>query len=189
MRLSEMLPSEDEQIKSRRVFLALWPDENVRQQLVNALRLMPQSALQGVVFRPENLHLTLHFIGRITQQSFDCVHRVASEIQLPAFDLNLNRYDFFERAGVFWIGPDIIPQALIQLHNDLGQALINCGYKAQSRQFTPHVTLMRKLKQPVNMPAKLSESVNWRINQFALLESIAGKGGVAYIPRALYPLA
>jgi len=186
------MSSNNTQLKTRRVFLALWPDDIVRQQLVAAFEQTAQVSLQATLktkrLRPENLHLTLHFLGNITQQQFDCVHKVASEIRLPAFNLTLNHYGFFDRAGVFWMGPESAPAALTQLHDSLARALIHCECFTDKRKFVPHITLVRKLKTAVQLADCLPESVNWHIQRFALIESIAGSDGVDYIPQAFYPL-
>ena len=48
--------------KTNRLFFALWPTEQVRRSIVDAA-LPLSSQLEGRSIRPQNLHITLHFIG------------------------------------------------------------------------------------------------------------------------------
>ncbi len=173
-------------VKSRRVFLALWPDDAVRRQLVDTFAASPQVHLQGRMFKPGNLHLTLHFLGNLTLDQLDCVHELASKIHLSAFDLWLNRYGYFKTPRVFWIGPDRVPEGLYTLYSELAKKLVNCDYQAEKRNFLPHVTLMRKLIDVGQFI--VPEAISWHIDRFALVESCAGKEAVEYVPLEFYKL-
>ncbi|VAW59524.1 hypothetical protein MNBD_GAMMA11-2907 [hydrothermal vent metagenome] len=176
-----------QQVKSRRVFLALWPDDRVRRQLVDTFAASPQAHFQGCIFKSSNLHLTLHFLGNLALHQLDCTHGVASKVRLPAFDLRLNCYGYFRQPKVFWIGPDRVPEGLRKLHTELAKKLANCDYQAEKRAFTPHVTLMRKLISAEQFIAP--EAINWHVDRFALVESRPGKEMVEYRPLEFYKLA
>lgn len=171
---------------NRRIFFALWPDDEVRKNIVRVFNQSPQAQLSGRHLVPTNLHLTLHFLGNISQQQFDCVQSVAEKLNARSFQLTLNNFGAFARARVFWSGPSIVPLALGQLQLELGEVLAHCDYRPEKRPFTPHVTLMRKVKCAEELIAH--EPVIWRVNQFALIESVGVEGGVEYRPLKFYKL-
>ena len=78
------------------------------------------------------------------------------------------------------------PEALKTLHQILGDAFTACDYQAERRPYAPHVTLMRKLIKPGQM--EKFEPITWRVNEFALVESVAIEGGVRYEVLRTYPL-
>ncbi len=173
------------QLKTRRIFFALWPDDLTRQKLSESLSSSVISELHGHIFKAQNLHLTLHFLGNVSAETFNCVLTAAEKIQFSPFDLTLDCYGVFKRPKVFWMGVSNIPPALYKLYEDLGDALAVCDYQVEKRDFTPHVTLMRKIKRFDSGDKKI-QPVFWHIKQFALVESIQDKDGVIYKPVKFY---
>lgn len=170
----------------RRLFFALWPDDKVRDDIFRRFNQVSQSRFSGRQLHKNNLHLTLHFIGNVSAQKFDCVASAADEINAKSFQFRLDHFGSFAKAQVFWDGVSVIPEGLSQLHKLLGHSLTKCDYFPEIRAFTPHVTLMRKFKsREVLMP---HEPVIWQVNQFALVESVSVEGGVEYRPLRFYDL-
>ena len=173
-------------MKTRRLFFALWPDDQVRSQIVENFSRIRQ-AKHGRVIQPHNLHITLHFVGSVTEDIKECMHVAATTIRADSFVCNLDCYGFFPRAKIFWMGCKEMPNELIQLHRKLGTVLKNCGYPAEERSFTPHITLMRKCEQEEPLDADFS--LEWPVDEFALVESRSDKHGVNYQLIEKYPLS
>jgi len=133
-----------------------------------------------------NLHITLHFIGNVSGQQMSCLHQAAQTVSGTSFELTLDHYGYFKKPKVFWMGLDQMPSSLIQLHNHLARAFQECDYQSEKRDYSPHVTLMRKLSAPGNL-CQLNPVV-WQINNFVLVESIAIDNGVRYEVIEKYPL-
>lgn len=172
---------------TQRVFFALWPDYATRLNMQRVFKQSPQSRQEGRKFLLQNLHLTLHYIGQVGQTKLDCLHRAAKTLHGESFQLSLDHFGAFTRARVFWSGPSIVPTALKQLHTGLGEALAGCDYRVEARTFTPHVTLMRKVRCEQSSLIQ-HEPVIWKVDQFALVESVSVTGGVEYRPLAFYGL-
>ncbi|MCW9056052.1 MAG: RNA 2',3'-cyclic phosphodiesterase, partial [Gammaproteobacteria bacterium] len=130
------------------------------------------------IMRPENLHITLHFIGNVSEEKLDCLDRVAQTVKVEPFELILGQYGHFYKAKIFWMGCLEVPQQLNKLYETLGGALSNCDYKIDQRPFVPHVTLMRKLIKPGELED--FKSINWKVNDFVLVESVSVERGVKY---------
>ena len=88
----------------QRLFFALWPTDVIREEIVSTFNQSPQSRLKGKRVLSSNLHITLHFIGYVTQQQRDCLHQAARSVMAAPFNLELDRYGHFYRARVFWMG-------------------------------------------------------------------------------------
>lgn len=174
-------------MNKHRLFFALWPEDETRALIVNTFKQAPQSRLKGRIINPDNLHLTLHFIGNATTEMLDCLHQAAQTVTGRSFQLNFDRYGHFYKARVFWMGCTQTPEALTHLYQDLGTALSQCDYIAESRPYAPHLTLMRKL----NKPGELDnfQAIPWQVNDFVLVESISTDHGVYYEVIRRYPLS
>lgn len=163
--------------KTCRLFFALWPSDEVRQSIVQQLSCLSLRP-NGRVVQTQNLHGTLHYVGQVTESTKDCMHVAAQSVNTEAFQLDLDCFGHFPKAKIFWMGTQNLPVQLVQLHKKLGAAIEGCGFNADTRPFSPHVTLMRKHSGPV--PAKTEFSIPWRVEEFVLVESITYKEGVKY---------
>jgi len=171
---------------NKRIFFALWPDDTVRDHLNYVFKQAYQSSLPGRKLPATNFHLTLHFLGNVSAQMYDCVEKAAEQVTLNPFELRLDTFGAFAGARVFWSGMTGIPGELTQLQKTLGQLLVSCGYTPERRPFSPHVTLMRKVKCTETLQGH--EPVRWQVDRFALVESVSVEGGVEYRPLRFYEL-
>lgn len=145
---------------------------------------------------PENLHLTLRFIGNTDGRTYTDVMDALAGVRAPAFDLSLKGIGFFgERGRVdsLWVGI-AKGEALMRLHDKIETALQRVGLEAEHRRFMPHVTLARLKSAPgarvadwlmVNAGFTLP---SWRVSEFSLLSSYLGGEGAIYQVEAAFPL-
>jgi 2'-5' RNA ligase len=160
----------------RRLFLALWPDDETRARLAQAARRLTRHPVADA-----NLHMTLHFLGGCTPEEQDCYINVISGISFESFEIIIDCVGGRSRSGIRWLSASRSPQALGQLVTELGAALQTCGYEPEQRRFLPHVTISRKEKGPqarAGLPP-----LHWQVREFALVESLAVPGGVHYAVR------
>lgn len=164
-------------MKTRRLFFALWPTDEVRQSIVETFSQLPVP-INTHIMPPHNLHITLNFVGAVTDEMKDCIHVAAGSINAQCFDFSLDCFGAFSKAKIFWMGCHKVPAELQQLNRLLGDAIEQCGYQRDSRVYVPHVTLLKKcvamaLDQRVF-------SIPWSVESFALVESTTDKQGVKY---------
>ena len=164
-------------IKTHRLFFALWPTGQVRQSIIDVLSSLPPQ-VNGRVVQQDNLHATLHYVGQVTEPMKDCMHAAAQSVKAERFQLNLDHLGLFPKAKIFWMGTQSTPDQLMQLYKNLGLALEGCGFVVDKRAFSPHLTLLRKCRGPV--PEKLDFSIPWHVEEFVLVESITYQEGVKY---------
>ena len=131
--------------------------------------------------------MTLHFVGNTSFEEMSCLDRQAHLAQAESFELTLDFSGYFKKPQVLWIGSHTSPRALYDLQNNLGQHLQTCGYTPESRPYSPHVTVARKIFEA---PTAVSlEPISWQVNRFVLVNSISIPDGVRYEVVESYPLA
>ena len=171
--------------KKSRLFFALWPSQQIRATVEEVASPLLHE-VDGRIITPENFHITLHFIGSVTDEVKHCLHQSAQSVTCEAFDLRLDHFGFFSKAKIFWMAPQFMPPQLTRLHNTLGNALTACDFQPDLRAYSPHVSLLRKAgKTAVDYPAF---SINWHVDEFVLIESCSNVTGVSYKVLERYPL-
>ena len=152
----------------RRVFFALWPHETTRRELLRATRTaVRRTGVRGTP--PGNLHITLAFLGPVTEAVLERVVEVPP-IPSAGFSIELDRLGFWRGSRVLWLGPRRQPAALLQLERTLWDALVAVGFERERRPYRAHVTLARKAK-PVEQAV---DPVTWPVSELALVESRPG---------------
>ena len=159
---------------SLRLFYALWPDDDIRTQL-----LALQSQVSGRKVMPENLHMTLAFLGQQSRDLLPILHQVIDELPFNSMTLEIDRFGYFQKPQVAWAGPSTAPQTLLDFQRSLMEKLVqfNVPLKAAAG-FKPHITLARDATAPVAADAP---SIVWQVRRIALIASTSTPGGVSYV--------
>lgn len=169
-----------------RLFFALWPDETLRPRLVDVAGVL-QQRLTGKWVRPENLHLTLAFLGDVAANREPDARGVGDEVSGNGFTLLLDRAEFWPRNGIICLGARETPPALKALAGSLAESLRGAGFPLEKRAFRAHLTLARKGASDRTLIG-LPEPLAWDVGSFALVESRLDREGSAYIVRETWPL-
>jgi len=173
--------------RSRRMFFALWPDEEASGHLSALAHSF--AADGGRAIRPVSLHLTLAFVGAVTPGQVEDLERIAAGVHGPAFDLDLDRLGFWPRGGTMWAGCRQAPRPLRQLADTLATALRKAGFAIDpltSAAQVPHVTLARHIRC-ASLP-RLGTPIGWRVGEFSLVESHLHPSAATYRTLASFPL-
>ena len=166
------------QAESRlRLFFALWPDAGTRALLAGLQRALGQQA-GGRLVAPENLHLTMAFLGMQPAPLLPAIAAVLDQIALPEMTLQVDCYGYFPRARIAWAGIVQPPAALLALHDALIAVLGRCdiGHDKEAT-FRPHITLMRNATAG---GAATVAPVCWHAPQLALVQSTTTARGPVY---------
>jgi 2'-5' RNA ligase len=129
-----------------RLFVALDLPDSVRHALTELIAKLQPKSRSARWIRPENLHITLKFIGHVNNEKLDPIRSALSSIHAAQpVDLHFRGMGFFSnerRPRAFWCGIAASP-SLAVLAADIDQALVPLGIEAETRPFTPHLTLAR----------------------------------------------
>jgi RNA 2',3'-cyclic 3'-phosphodiesterase len=144
---------------------------------------------------PGNLHLTLRFIGEISEDVAADVDEALARLRARRFALQLTGTGVFggDRPRSLWVGVERTAE-LVALHAKIEQALTRAGLPSEPRKFAPHVTLARLNNPPLDKVAEfLAAYAGFRaeplpVAAFSLIASYPTKAGSVYEDQADYPL-
>ena len=104
-------------------------------------------SLTGVQWlAPEQMHLTLSFLGNVSSQSEEILKSKLTGFDWKPFFLpiwGLGRFPSKGPPAVLWIGVGKGHPHLFQLHKRVQEAAIGAGIEVELRAFHPHVTMAR----------------------------------------------
>ncbi len=155
-----------------RHFFALWPDQAVSESIA---REAARSSTRGRAHHPMDLHITLVFLGQISDAQRRCIEATADTIHGEPFTLRIDGIGYWRRPRILWAGPRETPEPLSQLVFDLQNGLQGCGFEPERRRYKPHVTLYRKAAQ--SDPRAIEPAIEWPVRQFVLATSGGGAPG------------
>lgn len=129
-----------------RLFVALDLPDQVRHAITELIaKLQPKSRAARWI-KPENLHITLKFIGHVPNEKLSPIQAALSPIHTSEpVELYFRGVGFFpkeHRPRAFWCGIASSPN-LAELAANIDRALVPLGIDAETRPFTPHLTLAR----------------------------------------------
>lgn len=146
---------------------------------------------------PDQWHVTLQFLGQTSDAWYDCIRQHLSEVREQTVQVELAEPGFFERAGVFHVEVKL-SSSLLALHKATENALGKCGFEAEARPYSPHITLARKrgrsrsaafeqLRKHIGRH-RLISLPPFTAHEFLLYESVPGPSGSRYEVRERFPL-
>lgn len=131
-----------------RAFIAIEIPEEIKKEIaaqtVELRRLLGHSVRWAA---PENIHLTLKFLGEISSLNVDfLIQALKTEAsQHPSFEItvgNLGAFPNPRHARIIWMGVDSLP-ALDWLQHNIEAATMRLGYPAEDKPFSAHLTIGR----------------------------------------------
>jgi 2'-5' RNA ligase len=173
-----------------RLFVALEIPSAVRENLAGLLKSLRAVSPQTRWVRPENLHVTLKFIGEVPETKLAAIRTALARVRSDQpMTLDFRGLGFFpneKHPRVFWAGIEASPN-LKTLAADIEEATKTLGISGEQRPFSPHLTLARF--EPPRLAEQLRAAMqentardfgSLRTNQFHLIESKLKPSGAEY---------
>ena len=140
--------------------------------------------------RPENLHVTLRFIGSVPPEKLDVICAELSRVRSDRpVELRFRGLGFFpsaKRPRVLWADMAASPN-LAAIAGDIDKRLAKLEIPAEERAFTPHLTLARCERSGISPALHAAVEKNaarefgeLRTNKFHLIESNLKPSGAEY---------
>jgi 2'-5' RNA ligase len=161
-----------------RLFIAINFSDGIKNRLLSVRDQIKAQSYKGNFSRPENLHLTLVFLGEMPEGQIPSIcHVITAALTppMPAFTLDFTRTGCYRHSNkeLWWIGADnnnpnlgILTNIRVRLTGGLSEK----GIAFDNRPFNPHVTLGREIKH--NAPVILPEiNVPLPVNRISLMKS------------------
>ena len=159
-----------------RLFIAIPLGAEMRRAVLGVQEEFRRRGVRGHFTKPENLHLTLAFIGEYPDA--DAVLDVLSAVPLRPFGLRLSGIGAF--GDLWWAGMERC-EALESYARALRRALAAADIPFDRKRFSPHVTLARRVVPgPGGMPGVAVPPAAMTVERAALMRSDRGRDGMIY---------
>ncbi len=168
-----------------RLFVALHPSEPAREALAALAERMPRARWTP----PGQLHLTLRFLGDVSEDQLRPVLDALAGVQVGAFPLGVEGVGRFPprgRPAVLWTGVGRAHPFLLRLRQQVDDRLLASGVPFALTPFVPHFTVARVGEAP---PVAVEHWLKrhaafvgplWRSEAFHLMRSLPGPAGTRH---------
>lgn len=159
-----------------RIFIAIRFTEAFKSSILDAQDGLREYGVRGNYTQPENLHLTLAFIGE-TERVAE-IKAAVDAVKFEPFVIRTGKLGCFNgRSRVLWLGiegEDKVKTIAQQLRLNLDK----CGIDYAKGKFSPHITLVR---QPSEMPLDVEvESESMTVSEISVMNSERINGRLVY---------
>lgn len=179
-----------------RLFLAVEISESIRARLVELQRGLPGKLK---LVEPENIHVTLKFLGETPEARAAEVQGALKGLGAPAFESEAKGVGVFPSPGnprVLWAGVDRGAAEFVALSREVDRLLALLGFPREKR-FVPHSTLARVKFMDGAGRARLRALLEahretafgeWRVESVVLKRSVLTPRGPVYSDVGKFPL-
>lgn len=184
-----------------RAFIAIKITAEIKEKLRGIQEKLKPAEAHVSWVNPENIHLTLQFLGNIEEKR---VPRIVSQLQesvktVSPFQLQIGYAGAFPNLRyprVIWVGiTDDEDGSLKTLQEDISSRLAKMGFTQEGGRFKPHLTLgrVRSQKNRSNLLRAIEAIINiWvgevRVNAIYLIQSELKPTGAEYTDIAEIPI-
>ena len=145
---------------------------------------------------PDQIHLTVRFIGDVEGAVFHDIINSLEEVTSRPFPLQLKGMGHFPPRGaprVIWVGIEK-NEPLLLLRKKIDGALLKIGVEPENRKFSPHITLARLKNSPLHKIGNFLAGNNmfsqepFQVEDFRLYSSVLTPKGAIHKVERIYPL-
>ena len=166
-----------------RLFVALTLERSARREIMRLQENMWGKDGKGLT-RPENLHLTLAFLGETDPERVEDICWAMEKVRMQPPKLVFDRIGVFKQSAgdIWWLGIKE-NKPLEELQFRLADNLAYKGFKLEERKFVPHLTLARK-SRPNYVPKneRLDRPICSQVSFVSLMRSDQIDGKRVYTP-------
>lgn len=188
-----------------RTFIAIELDETTQNALSELQAQLKRERACAFVrwVAPQNIHLTLKFLGDVDAQQMPALQRAVADacVGSAPFTLTVGGISAFphtRRPNVIWVGMGGQVEIAAYLAREIDDACAALGFAREERPFTPHLTLGRVKRDASSIErrfigdavenAKVGELGEFRVERVSVMESELRPGGSVYTRLAVVEL-
>jgi 2'-5' RNA ligase len=120
--------------------------EQVLKRLTEAQAMLVRTGADLKAVEPQNIHVTMRFLGNIAPETVDRVHEEMKKVHFDPFDTKLHGLGVFpdlRYPRVCWAGITEGADQLRSIFTQLEPRLRGLGFAADPKGFSPHLTIAR----------------------------------------------
>lgn len=163
-----------------RTFIAVEVPAVLQQKAAGVVRTLSSGGAPMKWVEPQNIHVTVKFLGDVEDAEIYRVCRAAAEAvaDLPAFQVccrGVGAFPSSQRPRTVWLGIDDPAGSFQELYERLERAMSGLGYPREARRFQPHLTIGRLRhgqRQVGDLPARLAQQAERELGQIDVDEVI-----------------
>jgi 2'-5' RNA ligase len=121
-------------------------NESVLKRTTDIQALLAKAGADLKLVEPENIHITLRFLGNITLPTVEKIFEEMKKVQFTPFDVKIHGIGAFPNLRyprVLWVGITEGADQLRSIFNQLEPRLRSLGFAPDSKGFSPHLTIAR----------------------------------------------
>jgi 2'-5' RNA ligase len=130
-----------------RSFIAFEIDnEAVLKKLTDVQNLLVKTGANLKLVKPENIHMTLRFLGNTTSSMVDKIFEEMKKVQFTPFDVKVQGIGAFPHLRyprVVWAGISQGADEMRSIFSQLEPSLRKMGFAPDPKGFSPHLTVAR----------------------------------------------
>jgi 2'-5' RNA ligase len=130
-----------------RAFLAFEIEKpDVKKKLTDSQKGVLQTGADVKLVEPENIHMTIRFLGDITLKIADKIFEEMQKVQFVPFNVHISGLGAFPNLNyprVLWSGIAEGADQLKNVFNQLEPRLQSLGFQPDPKGFSPHLTIAR----------------------------------------------
>ena len=162
-----------------RLFIAINLNDEMKDALMDIQDTMRTYGIHGRETVPENMHLTLAFIGDYDDP--DYVKEIVGSIEVRPFEIMLNGIGAY--GDLWWAGLENSPP-LMAVARRLRRALADAEIPFDRKKFSPHITIIRRGEGRLSEEARNELAPHFgasmTVDHISLMRSDRGKSGMIY---------
>jgi 2'-5' RNA ligase len=143
----QKVPEELAMSECVRAFLAFdINNEEVKKKLIDVQQLLARTNADMKLVEPENIHITIRFLGDITLNMVDKIYEEMKKIQFKPFIIKISNIGVFPDLScprIVWAGITQGSDQLQSVFSQLEPNLQRLGFTPDTRGFSPHLTIAR----------------------------------------------
>ena len=135
-----------------RVFIAVEIDSEIKNKLSEYLSMLKRTGADVKWVSPENIHLTLKFIGYIEKESLINLNKVISDAasNIEPFSIsigNIGAFPSLNKPRVVFVCVQEKGNDLLRIYEKLDKGVERLGINKESKKYVGHITLGRVKSQ------------------------------------------
>ncbi len=159
----------------------------IKDALAQIAKHISKDAAEFSLVKPENMHLTLKFLGEVSEEKVEGIKKALGEISFAPFQATVagvGAFPSLDRVNVVWVGLADGKEA-VKLQHQIDDSLEKIGF-AKEKEYTPHLTICRvkyvKEKEQLREAIKKMQvkQMTFSIDSFVLMQSTLTREGAVY---------